>query len=281
MSNFKLSFVIEKKLQTFLDMPEKSLINSVNYLCEKFSNKYKVNQIELRNNSCQEEKYSKIKKCLKPEIEKLQNKGFNFTLHATCNIEDSENLDKDILNALKNDIELAKFFNIPLIVTHASFSIKSLKETKYYSIMHLLPELNKLGEENNIKIAIENIALKNKILQNTNDHLFILDYIRKNNLENIGITIDFGHAISCGFNTDYLVNVIETAKEKLFHIHAHESEFGEDKHNFLEGRLDWKRILQTLEKINYTGSFVLEVRLQNIFKSLEYLESIGAEFKNN
>ena len=59
MSKFKLSFVIEKKLRDFLDMPKDSLTESINFLYEQYKNEYKVNQIELRNNSCQKEKYPK------------------------------------------------------------------------------------------------------------------------------------------------------------------------------------------------------------------------------
>ncbi len=280
MPNFKLSFVIEKKLFAFLDTPEDSLIDSVHLITEKYADKYIVKNIELRNDSCPEEAYQKIIDRFKPEIEQLQKDGFDFTLHAARAIQDSDNLDYKILTVLKKDVALAETLGIATIVTHASFSVRSPEGKNYYSIMHLLPELDTLSKETGVTIAIENISLKNGILQNTNDHFFVLDFINKNNLQNLGIAIDFGHALSCGFSTDYILNVIEKAKEKLFHIHAHETTFGEDLHAPLAGKLDWGKILQSLEGITYSGVFVLEMRSPSLPSSLEYLQSIDATFKN-
>lgn len=279
MPDFKLSFVVEKKIHSFLDTPEESLIDSVHSLVSQYADKYAVRNIELRNDSCPEERYLILMERFKSEIEKLREEGFEFTLHAARAIQDSDSLDQDILAVLGRDTNLAKELGIPLMVTHASFSVKSQDGKRYPSIMHLFPELDKLGKENGIRIAIENISLKDGMIQNTNDHLFILDFISRSKLDNIGIAIDFGHLISCGFGTDYAVKVIETAEEKLFHIHAHETDFGEDMHAALNGKLDWKRIIKALEGIGYLGSFVLEMRSPSLPASLEYLKSIGASFK--
>lgn len=280
MSDLKLSFVIEKKLFSFLDAPEKSLADAVHLLTEAYADKYAVKNIELRNDSCPKEAYPAIIDRFKPEIEQMQKNGFEFTLHAARAIQHSENLDRDILAVLRSDIEMAKALGISIIVTHASFSVRFPEGKDYYSIMHLLPELNALSLETGVKIAIENISLKNGVLQNTNDHFFILDYMNKNNLDNLGIGFDFGHALSCGFSTDYAVKVIEKAQKKFFHIHAHETDFGEDLHASLGGKLDWKDIFQSMEKIGYSGAFVLEMKSPSLSKSLEYLQSINATFKS-
>ena len=280
MVNFKLAFVVEKKLFNFLNTPKESLVDSICTLTEQYTDRYIVKNIELRNDSCPEEAYPAIIERFKPEMEQLQKKGFNFALHAARAIKHSTDLDRDILTVLKRDADLAKALGIPLMITHASFSVSSPEGKMYYSIMHLLPDLNTLSQETGVRIAIENISLKNELLQNTNDHFFILDFINKNHLDQLGIAFDFGHAISCGFSTDYVMRVIEKAKEKLFHIHAHETDFGEDLHAALNGKLEWPKIFQTLDNIGYSGIFVLEMRSPNITASLEYLKNIEVEFKN-
>ncbi len=278
MPHFRLAFVLEKKLFDFLNDPKGAFSSAVRTLVKEHSDHYVVKDVELRNDKCPEAAYPKMIDSLCSDIKALREEGFCFTLHAARAIAHSDDLDRDILAALERDAHLCQTFGIPLMVTHASFSIRLETEKSYYSIMHLMPKLNVLSEKTGVRIAIENISLKNGMLQNTNDHLYVLDYLKKNHLNHLGLALDFGHALSCGFSTEYVSQVIEQAKEKFFHIHAHETEFGEDLHSSLDGKFDWKQILQLLEKIKYEGVFVLELRSPSLPKSVEYLKNIGAEF---
>lgn len=278
MAAFPLAFVVEEKLFTLLDQPKRSLYDVVQALTGAHADCYEVKNIELRNDSCPLALYPVIIERFKSDMETMQKEGFRFTLHGARAIAHSDHLDQDILDVLQRDSDLAQALGVSLMVTHASFSIRSPQGKTYYSIMHLLPQLNTMSQKNGVKIAIENISLKNDILQNTNDHLFVLDDIKNNNFDHLGIALDFGHALSCGFGTEYVVHVIEKAREKFFHIHAHETEFGDDLHMSISGKLEWPKIFQALENIAYTGTFVLEVRSPNIAPSLEYLKSVHAPF---
>lgn len=259
-------------------LSERSLRDVVRALTGAHADDYRVKNIELRNDSCPMTLYPVIIERFQPDMETMRKEGFKFTLHGARAIDHSDHLDQDILDVLQRDSDLAKALGISLMVTHASFSIRAPEGKTYYSIMHLLPKLNAMSQKSGVKIAIENISLKNDILQNTNDHLFVLDDINKNGFDHLGIALDFGHALSCGFGTEYVVHVIEKAREKFFHIHAHETAFGEDLHMSISGKLEWSKVFQALENIAYTGTFVLEVRSPNIAPSLEYLKSIHAPF---
>lgn len=250
MSHFRLAFVLEKKLFDFLGDPKGSLSNAVRSLVKEHSDHYAVKDIELRNDKCLEAAYPEMIASLRSDMEALREEGFHFTLHAARAIAHSDDLDRDILAVLERDARLCQTFGIPLMVTHAAFSIRSEKEKSYYSIMHLMPQLDALSEKTGVRIAIENISLKNGMLQNTNDHLYILDYLKKNELNHLGLALDFGHALSCGFSTEYVSQVIEQAKEKFFHIHAHETEFGEDLHNPINGKIEWRKIFNRLSALS-------------------------------
>ena len=269
-----LAFVIEEKLATLVDQSGTSLYNTVEKLRTAHRDQYNVKRIELRNDGCLPSVYKEIVERFDADMQKLQDKGIQFTLHAARAIPDQDDLDQAILDVLQKDISLAQQLRIPLIVTHASFSVRLEDGKNYYSIMHLLPQLAQMGEESGVKIAIENISLKNDKIQQTNDHVYILEQIRKIKSDWLGITIDFGHAISCGYDEEYLTNVIAVAKDKLFHIHSHETTYGTDEHLPLCGVIKWPLIFSSLETIDFKGAFLLEVRSPNIAKSLQYLKSI-------
>ena len=269
-----LAFVIEEKLATLVDQSGTSLYETVEKLRTAHKDQYNVRRIELRNDGCPSSMYKEIVERFDSDIQKLQDEGVQFTLHAARAIPAQDNVDQAILGVLEKDISLAQQLRIPLIVTHASFSVRSRDRKNYYSIMHLLPKLAQKGEEAGVKIAIENISLKNDKIQQTNDNLYILEQVRKIESEWLGITIDIGHAISCGYDEEYLTNVIAVAKDKLFHIHSHETTYGADEHLPLCGAIEWPLIFSSLETVDFKGAFLLEVKSSNIAKSLQYLKSI-------
>lgn len=275
MEKFKLSLVLERSINKFLENPSYSFNDEVEELLNKYSNKYGIKNIELRNGSFALNDGFSLIELISPGIKKMQKDGIDFTLHAAKSVMFSNNLDRDILGIIQKDLELAKQLGVSLIVLHAAFNVHNGEEKKYYSILHLLSQLDAMSREAGVQVAIENISLKGSI-QNTNDHLYILDKIQKGKLENIGIALDFGHALSCGFDMDYIIEVIKKSNKKLFHIHAHETEAGKDLHLPLDGSaVDWVRVFKVLGEIDYQEIFVLEVRFENIQPSFEYLEGFG------
>lgn len=269
MPNLRPSITIDKRLFAFLDDESEALSATVRAL----SGRFPIHDFELRADSCPANDHQNIVKRLKPELDRLRQKGFGFTLHASFAVDESERLDRDIIAILEKDAMLAVALGIPLMTTHAAFSVGSGKAKRFVPIGHLLPELDRIAKENGIRIAIENISLKNGKFQEANDPLSVLERISNDKLESVGIAIDFGHALSCGSETDQLADIIRRAGSRLFHIHAHESGYGKDDHAPLAGRLDWNVILRSLGSVGYSGAFVFEMLPDNAEESLAYLDS--------
>lgn len=270
MPNLRPSITIDKRLSAFLDDEPGALSATVRAL----SGRFPIHDFELRADSCPANDHRDIAERLKPELDRLRRDGFGFTLHASFAADESERLDRDIISILERDAMLAVALGIPLMTTHAAFSVRSGKAKRFVPIGHLLPELERIAKENGIRIAIENISLKNGKFQEANDPLSVLERISNDKLESVGIAIDFGHALSCGLETDRLMDIIRESGDHLFHIHAHESRHGKDDHASLGGRLDWRRIIQALGSVGYSGAFVFEMLPDNAEESLKYLDGL-------
>jgi sugar phosphate isomerase/epimerase len=71
-----------------------------------------------------------------------------------------------------------------------------------------------------------------------------------------GICLDFGHAHLMGDVAD----VVETAAEHLITTHVHDNHGREDEHlTPYHGTIDWASALITMQKIGYTGTYMMEL----------------------
>ena len=84
----------------------------------------------------------------------------------------------------------------------------------------------------------------------------------------MGMTLDIGHAHHVGYSADEMIF------DSIKHIHAHDN-FGDDDSHlaFGEGNIELKHIINTLEKNNYDGIYIIEVNdYDSIKKSYEYMK---------
>ena len=82
------------------------------------------------------------------------------------------------------------------------------------------------------------------------------------------MTLDIGHAMHSGYGAD------EMYFDCIKHVHIHDNFGDDDAHLTLgEGTIDLNTIVNTLEKNNYDGIYIIEVNnYDSIKKSYEYMK---------
>lgn len=76
--------------------------------------------------------------------------------------------------------------------------------------------------------------------------------------ENLGFTLDISHAYWNGKERG-IYGFLNRLREKLYEIHASDAGKGEGSHKAIgDGAVDWKRLIERLEEIDFDNYFVIE-----------------------
>jgi len=122
-----------------------------------------------------------------------------------------------------------------------------------------VPEIRRLAEyaaSQGVLLAIENVRDSQWVLDR------ILDVFGGDPKEsNLGICLDVGHAhLSRDVEGDRVRAYLERYADALVHLHLHDNHGERDEHLAVgEGTIDWSSALQTLRRIGYRETAVLEV----------------------
>ncbi|VVB93993.1 endonuclease 4 [uncultured archaeon] len=118
-----------------------------------------------------------------------------------------------------------------------------------------------------IKIGVENMVNMQFILGKQPGE--ILGMIESLERENVGMTLDIGHA-----NTNGMVNEFLEDLGNVIHVHLHDNKGRHDEHLQLgKGNINWKEVIGKLK--GYKGRFVTEARTVEEGKaSLKYLRNL-------
>ncbi|MFC2079357.1 sugar phosphate isomerase/epimerase family protein [Candidatus Bipolaricaulota bacterium] len=83
---------------------------------------------------------------------------------------------------------------------------------------------------------------------------------------NLGICIDVGHAhLSTDAGREPVCNYLERYAGQLIHLHLHDNHGEYDDHLLPgEGTIDWPRVLNVLESIDFCGTAVLEAHQEGV-----------------
>ncbi|MFQ6137033.1 MAG: sugar phosphate isomerase/epimerase family protein [Candidatus Hydrothermarchaeales archaeon] len=86
------------------------------------------------------------------------------------------------------------------------------------------------------------------------------------------LTLDVGHANTCGHIMDY----IKELEDSIHHIHLHDNDGRDDLHRGIgSGNIDFRRVIEALKKIVNKSSIVIEVQSeQELFDSKTKLEAM-------
>lgn len=160
----------------------------------------------------------------------------------------------NLVTSYKDDIKKCKENNIPMVIMH----LTSKENAPMYNEIGLnrIKKIVEYAKQLNIKIAFENTRKKG-----------YLEYILSNIKEdNVGICFDAGH-YHVHFNDEF---DFEFFKNKIFAVHLHDNDKSDDLHLLpFDGTIDWKDVMNKLEKANYNGPITLELCYRYDYLNLE------------
>ena len=171
------------------------------------------------------------------------------------------------MEQIRDSIDLANEIDAKVVVVHPGlipFLAREMPEEIYKVANNSIKELGKYSKDLGVNTTIENMpAFESMIYQDMtrlNETLVELE---------MGMTFDIGHAHHSGISPD------EMYFDSIKHIHAHDNMGDDDSHLPLgEGNIQLNDIINTFEKKNYDGIYMIEVNdKDSIKKSLKYLKN--------
>ena len=173
------------------------------------------------------------------------------------------------IEQIKSSINLANKIDAEAVVVHPGLipflANKYFKDRVYETTNNSIKQLGDYGKDLGVLTTIENMpTFEGMIYQNLKD----LDEILTT--YDMAMTLDIGHANHVGYAPDEMIF------DSIKHIHAHDNFGDDDAHLALgEGSIDLKYIIDSLEKKNYDGIYIIEVNdYDSIKKSYEYIKKI-------
>lgn len=205
-------------------------------------------------------------------IDLLESYNLKYTIHAPfmdVNIASLQETSRaDSIKQIKNSINFANDIDAEAVVVHPGLT--SFLPNKYFpdkviqAANDSIKELGEYGNDLGVLTTIENMpnfpSMIYKNIYELNELLVSLD---------MPMTLDIGHAEHAGYPAE------EMYFDCIKHIHAHDNFGDDDSHLALgEGSIDLNTIINTLEKNNFDGIYILEVNdFDSIKKSYEYMKN--------
>ena len=204
-----------------------------------------------------------------PDI--LESYNLKYSMHAPfMDINIASLQEKSRLSSIehiKSSIDLANKIDAEAVVVHPGLipflANKYFKDRVYETTNNSIKQLGDYGKDLGVLTTIENMpTFEGMIYQNLKD----LDEILTT--YDMAMTLDIGHANHVGYAPDEMIF------DSIKHIHAHDNFGDDDAHLALgEGSIDLKYIIDSLEKKNYDGIYIIEVNdYDSIKKSYEYIK---------
>lgn len=199
------------------------------------------------------------------ELKKVLN-GFNqITMHVPeydLNIASpNSKIRKITLEEYIDTTKKASDIGVKLLVVHlglqTSSTMFSRSEQWMYSKRGIL-EIADYARKKGIVVGIENMppGKRTPYFGMSIDELS--EIVKESKINNIGITLDIGHAHLLGKN--YAKKLFEEIGKYIVHTHLHDNDGTEDQHLPIgRGTIDYKFFLKSLARINYKGSLMLEI----------------------
>ena len=109
--------------------------------------------------------------------------------------------------------------------------------------------LLRIAEPLGVRIAVE-------VIPNELSRAGSIVHFVEDDLDGVGICLDFGHAHLDGD----VIDAVETVSEHLIATHVHDNRGRRDDHLLpFDGTIDWAGTLLAVQKVGYEGPFVFEV----------------------
>ena len=205
------------------------------------------------------------------DVEILESFNLKYSIHSPfmdVNIAALQNKSRlNSINQIKDSIDLANKIDADVVVIHPGLAPflanKYFSDIVYETANKSIKELGEYGMDLGILATIENMpTFEAMIYYNLPDlHELLTGY-------DMHMTLDIGHANHAGYPAN------EMYFDSIKHIHIHDNFGDDDAHLALgEGSIDLKCIVNTLEKNNYDGIYIIEVNdYDSIKNSYEYMK---------
>ena len=187
---------------------------------------------------------------------KISNVHLGYSREHNDLYHECEERGKAFVKSTIKKLEIMNRYGIPVAVVHPVTASNPRTPRPDAVSLRRMKEVVAAAEANNVKIALENLAVHD------NEYLFfMLDNIDSDFL---GICYDVGHAN----NYPPRVDMLKTYGHRLFALHLHdnygdtESDFDYYKdHHFLpfDGAVDFKKIMREIAATGYTGEIGMEL----------------------
>jgi len=177
-------------------------------------------------------------------------------------------------------IDYCRMLEAEVLVVHPAIAdpnigFRSL-DTYKYSLevnVRIFNRILRYAHERGILIAVEN-TLERVFGCKAGDLLSLIENVK---YDNIGVCIDTGHL---SVNHLDISTFIETTKKYLIATHIHDNYGIRDLHNPpLMGRIEWREVIESFEKVNYNKPLVMEVRgtnnIQGIVNKIRLCKLVG------
>lgn len=205
------------------------------------------------------------------DVEMLESFNLKYSIHTPfvdVNIASiQENSRINSIKQMKDSIDLANKIDAESVVVHPGLAPflanKYFIDTVYQKANDSIKEIGEYGNDLGVLTTIENMPTFDGMIysnmQDLHELLVSLD---------MSMTLDIGHANHAGYPAEAMYF------DSIKHIHVHDNFGDDDSHLALgEGSIQLNSIINTLEKNNFDGIYIIEVNdYDSIKKSYEYLK---------
>ena len=205
------------------------------------------------------------------DVNVLESYNLKYSIHAPfMDVNIASVQDKSRLNSIKqikDSIDFANEINAEAVVVHPGLAPflanKYFLDTVYKYSNESIEEIGKYSENQGVLTTIENMpTFDGMIYQNLKDLDELLVSL------DMSMTLDIGHANHAGYSPEAMYF------DSIKHVHAHDNFGDDDAHLALgEGSIELNTIINTLEKNNFDGIYIIEVNdYDSIKNSYEYMK---------
>ena len=180
----------------------------------------------------------------------------------------NDTIRRSSVSQIKNSIDIASSIEPCLVVVHPGqipILGKKFGEKILINSKESLVECSKYAEDKGVMLCVENMPNIDGLLGKDINELHKV-------VEDIGayLTLDVGHANNMGFKISEMLQ-----SPLIKHIHLSDNDGSFDNHNAIGSvDIDFKSLFNELNKINYNGVLVVEVKdPQAVTESLDYLKN--------
>jgi L-ribulose-5-phosphate 3-epimerase len=193
-------------------------------------------------------------------------------------------LDPPQVEAFRRRIDFARQLGAPFVIGDVSPDAETGGRRR--KLVNALRRFGDYATERGIRIALETHKGP------TRNGKLARELLSEVNHPSVGFNYDTGNIYYFNEGIDPAEDVKEIA-DRVIHVHLKDTLGGKGQWQFCalgEGRVDFPRVIQTLESAEYSGPYSLEIEglegedltreqhLERILESLEYLKQIGLKF---